>query len=100
YLTRPVDHDTLVRFYRLVRPAGPGWSGIRRVAGVSASPGSLSQALLGWVLGCLVVYSALFGAGQFIYGNRTAGLVCGAVFTVSSLGLVRLLPALRLEKSL
>jgi len=64
YLTRPTDRSTLVAFYKLVRPAGPGWTDIRAEAGVGTSPDSLAQALLGWVLGCVFVYAALFGAGR------------------------------------
>jgi len=93
-LTPPTDHATLVKFYKLVRPAGPGWNGIRREAGAHVSPDSLPQALLGWVLGCVFVYAALFGAGSFLYGRTTQGLMWLAFFVVSGLGLVRLLPRL------
>src|SRR5690606_20041484 len=63
YMTRPTDRATLVRFYRRIRPAGPGWNDIRAEANVPPSPDSLPQAFLGWVLGCTFVYAALFGAG-------------------------------------
>src|SRR5512134_3246139 len=33
FLTRPSDRATLVSFYRLVRPAGPGWTSVRAEAG-------------------------------------------------------------------
>ena len=62
YLTAPTDRATLVSFYRLVRPPGGGWEPIRADAGVGPSPDSIAQSLLGWVLGCLVVYAALFGS--------------------------------------
>ena len=38
----------------------------------SASPDSLPQALLGWVLGCAFVYARLFGTGSLLYGNMPA----------------------------
>ncbi len=90
-LTRPVPDQTLIAFYRLVRPAGPGWRRIREAAGVGASPDSLPQALLGWVLGCALVYAALFGTGSFIYGNLAAGAVWAVVFAGSFAGLAILL---------
>ncbi|HEV8599156.1 MAG TPA: sodium:solute symporter family protein [Gemmatimonadales bacterium] len=93
-LTVPTDRFTLVSFYRLVRPAGPGWKPIAREAGEGGSPDSLPQSLLGWVLGCCFVYAALFGAGSFIYGKTSQGLVWAALFTVSGIGLLRLLPRL------
>jgi SSS family solute:Na+ symporter len=94
YLTEPTDRETLVRFYRLVRPAGPGWTEVRAEAGVGSSPDSLAHSLLGWVLGCLFIYSALFGTGSFIYGKTAQGSVFLAVFIISGFGLIRLLPKL------
>ncbi len=90
-MTPPASERTLCAFYALVRPAGPGWNGIRRQTGVTASPDSLAQALLGWVLGCTVVYSALFGAGAFIYGNSLQGTLCLVLFTVSGAALAVLM---------
>ncbi|HUU83851.1 MAG TPA: sodium:solute symporter family protein, partial [Phycisphaerae bacterium] len=90
-LTRPASRETLISFYRLVRPAGPGWNGIRKAAGVTASPDSLPQALLGWVLGCTMVYAGLFGTGSFIYGRVVAGAVCTVLFVGTGLALARLL---------
>jgi SSS family solute:Na+ symporter len=87
FLTRPADRETLVRFCRLVRPAGPGWRDIRREAGVEGSPDSLPQAFLGWSLGCMMVYAALFGTGSFIYGRLLQGAVCTALAAGSALGL-------------
>lgn len=91
YVTRPPDRGTLVRFYRLVRPAGPGWNGVREAAGVSSSPDSLPQALLGWVLGCMLVYAGLFGAGSVIYGRTRSAIACGVVFAGSGAALTWLL---------
>jgi len=91
YLTAPVDREKLVQFCRHVRPAGPGWRKIREQAGVAASPDSLPQAFLGWVLGCVFVYSALFGAGSFIYGRPATGAIYAAVFACSGIGLGRVL---------
>lgn len=90
WVTRPSTRETLIRFYRLVRPGGPGWSSIRRDAGVEASPDSLPHALLGWALGCVLVYSALFGAGSFIYGRMLPGAAFAILFVASGLGLKRL----------
>jgi SSS family solute:Na+ symporter len=91
FLTRPADRETLVRFCRLIRPAGPGWRDIRATAGVEGSPDSLPQAFLGWSLGCLLVYSALFGTGSFIYGRHIHGVVCALIAAVSGGGLWLLL---------
>ncbi|MBI1966896.1 MAG: Na+:solute symporter [Gemmatimonadetes bacterium] len=94
FLTRPTDRATLVSFYKLVRPAGPGWKDVQAEAGVDPSPDSLAHALLCWVLGCAFIYSALFGAGSYLYGRTGQGTVFLVVLLASGAGLVRLLPGL------
>ena len=93
-VTEPTDRATLLAFYRLIRPAGPGWRRIREEAGGEPSPDNLPNALLGWVLGCAMVYSALFGVGSLLYGARTQGFVLLAICVVSAVGLARLIPRL------
>jgi Na+/proline symporter len=94
YMTAPTDRATLVSFYRLVRPPGPGWEQVRAEAGVPPSPDSIAQSLLGWVLGCLVVYAALFGAGSYLYGRTTQGVVWTVVFVIAGVGLIRVMAGL------
>jgi solute:Na+ symporter, SSS family len=94
YLTRPTDRATLVRFYRLVRPAGPGWRKLRAETGVGPSPDSLPQAFLGWMMGCTFVYAALFGSGSFLYGRTAQGVVWLVLFVLSGAALARILPQL------
>jgi Na+/proline symporter len=97
--TRPESDATLIAFYKLVRPAGPGWTPIRvKVAAasrlalseVAGSPDSISLQLLGWVLGCTFVYATLFGAGSALYGNTSQAVVFGVVWIVSGAGLIRI----------
>ncbi|MGE3491278.1 MAG: sodium:solute symporter family protein [Vicinamibacterales bacterium] len=90
-LTRPESDATLIGFYKLVRPAGPGWTGIARQAGVAASPDSLPQQLLGWILGCTFVYASLFGAGSALFGLTAQASVWGVVWLASGAGLLRIL---------
>jgi Na+/proline symporter len=91
YLAPPTDRETLVRFYRQVRPAGAGWTSIRREVGVGPSPDSLAHSLLGWVLGCAFVYAALFGTGSFLYGATAQGVFWSVVFVLSGVWLARVL---------
>lgn len=97
YLAPQTERSTLVSFYKLVRPAGPGWSSVRAEAAASGghsveSPDNLPRALLGWTLGCAFIYSALFGTGSFLYGHTAQGALWLAVFVASGFGLLRLLP--------
>lgn len=83
------DRATLVSFYKLVRPGGPGWAEIRKAAGVSAAPDGLPQALLAWMLGVAFVYGALFGVGSYLFGQQAAAAGWGAVALLSGIGLWR-----------
>jgi SSS family solute:Na+ symporter len=91
-VTSPTERSVLVKFYQLVRPAGPGWGSIATEAGVGPSPDSLPQQLLGWVLGIAFVYAGLFGSGSFLLGATTQGWVWTVVFVVSGMGLLKIVP--------
>ena len=85
------DPKVLEKFYRLVRPAGPGWEDVRKATGLAASPDSLPQAMLGWVMGVLFVYASLFGMGAFLFGNNTLALAWLVVFVVSGAMVLKVL---------
>jgi solute:Na+ symporter, SSS family len=93
-LTRPESEQTLVGFFQLIRPAGPGWGPISAKAGVGASPDSIPMQLLAWVLGCAFVYATLFGAGSALYGHTSQAIVWGFVWIVSGGGLLNVLSRL------
>lgn len=91
-LTAPTSQERLVAFYRLVRPAGPGWQPVQAEAGVGPSSDSLTQSLLGWALGVAFVYAALFGAGSLLYGRVAQSVMWGTIFLLSGVGLLRVVP--------
>lgn len=93
YLAPATDRETLIAFYRQVRPAGPGWKPIRAQAGLTpaqlAERGeSMPLALLGWVAGSVVIWSSLFTVGNFLYGRTQMALILLGVFLVSSVALI------------
>lgn len=87
FLTPATDFHTLSKFYQLVRPMGRGWRPIREKFNLPPSPDSLPNCLLGWMLGCTVVYSALFGMGNLIYGKYQSALLLAIPFLLSVFGL-------------
>jgi Na+/proline symporter len=93
YLAPPTDRAKLVSFYKLVRPGGAGWKDVRAEAGVAAAPDSVAHAILGWVFGCLLVYSALFGIGSLVYGRTKQAAVWGVAFIISCVVVIRVLRA-------
>lgn len=94
YVTEPTDAATLQRFYRLARPAGPGWATTRAQCGDLAPIDSLNVAFGAWALGCVLVYSALFGTGHYLLGHTTSALVAAGIFVVSVVLLRRVWPSL------
>ncbi len=88
FVSAPTSRERLIAFYRKVYPAGPGWRKIREEAGVSEFEAALhgdnmGQATLGWIAGCLAIWSSLFAIGNFLYGRTPTALLLTAVFVVS-----------------
>jgi Na+/proline symporter len=124
YVTPATDSLTLMKFYSLVHPAGPGWKKVRRdivdilgsdratapaaevragqvldyEAGEGAPPATehlteirlpsgrsdhMGMATLGWISGCITIWSSLFAIGNFLYGRNTSGIELTGAFVVS-----------------
>jgi len=79
-LTRPESDDVLERFYRRVRPGGPGWRRISRQLGYGDDriPGG-ALSWVNWLAGVTAVYSAVFGVGEFLTGSTRRGWLYCAV---------------------
>ena len=75
-LTQPETEETLKGFAKHVNPT-VGWKAYRSAE--VATVGDLPLQILGMFLGCVVVYTALFATGSFIYGNTWTGLILGAI---------------------
>jgi len=80
-LTRPEPEAVLVRFYTKVRPDVRGWKPVAHLASEVPANRDLGRNLLAWILGCAMVYLALFGVGKFLMLERALGaaLMLGAV---------------------
>jgi len=75
-LTKPTEEGVLVQFYKAIRPHGMGWKPVisaGKAQGIltneSEKTGRLATEILMMFLGCVSIYSLLFGTGYFIYGN-------------------------------
>lgn len=90
FLTRPADDKTLRSFYRLVRPGGIGWNKVISNAQQDGDPitqtataGDLPRGILCMIAGCFAVYSAVFAAGYYMYGQLMPAVICTAVVVVA-----------------
>lgn len=80
YATQPTDYKTLATFFNAIKPYGNGWNGFKKIAEKENIPlekgvGSMSVDILAMFLGIIIVYSALFCVGMFIYGNISTALI-------------------------
>ena len=91
FLGQQTDRKVLIDFYKKVHPLGPGWKAVRAEAGITedhakliASHENIPLGLLGWFLGCTMIWSALFTVGNFLYGRMNYAFALFAVFIVSA----------------
>jgi Na+/proline symporter len=98
YVGPVTDRETLISFYRKVKPVGPGWTAIRAEAGVTdaevAQENRIGAAFLGWISGCAVIWSSLFAIGNFLYAagdpsRLKMAWILTAVFAVSGYVLLK-----------
>lgn len=75
FMTRPTAKETLIRFYRLIRPHSPGWDAVIQYAKKAeelAAPIPTSSFMLElscMFAGCFMVYGLLFSTGYLLYGE-------------------------------
>jgi SSS family solute:Na+ symporter len=74
-LTPAEPEEVLLRFYRKVRPHAAGWRHIAELAPELPQTRDLGRNLQAWVLGCAMVYAALFGVGKLCFGQFRAAIV-------------------------
>lgn len=81
-LTKPEKLETLRKFYNLIQPGGIGWRNVVRESKAkglkietSGRKWDVPNGILCMFLGSVAVYSILFGAGYFLYGNLKLGFI-------------------------
>ena len=75
FVTKPEPQQTLLDFYRKTRPDVRGWKAIAQIAPDVQPTRDLGRNLVAWVLGCAMVYLALFGLGRALIGPVWKGIV-------------------------
>jgi Na+/proline symporter len=93
FVAPQTERAKLIEFYKKVHPAGPGWTKVRKEAGVTVADAALhgdhmGKATLGWVSGCTVIWSSLFAIGNFLYGRTQPAVILTCVFVVSGVVLL------------
>ena len=65
-------------FYRRVRPGGPGWRPIARIAG-GPPPEPIAGLVVDWLAGSVLIYAMLFGIGETLLGSYRVAMLCFAI---------------------
>src|SRR5437899_2506645 len=91
-LTAPEKNDTLVKFYKKVRPQITGWKAVAQLAGESNATQDLGRNLLSWLLGCAMVYTMLACIGQLCFGRYSSAGILGAIAVISAIAISRSMP--------
>jgi hypothetical protein len=94
-LTKPEPDSILLSFYRKVRPQVTGWRPIAARAPETAETHGAGRDLWRWVLGCGMVYGALFGVGKLLLQQQGLGMVLMVVAAICAWQMSR---ELRLER--
>ena len=91
FLTKPETDETLRKFYKKTTPGGPGWARILNtftdtsfIENENKKKWTVPSGILAMILGCFMVYGAMFATGNFLYGNYklASGLLLLVIFSV------------------
>jgi hypothetical protein len=80
FATAPEPSETLVAFYKRVRPPAVLWQPIARLAPETPRSRDLGYNFLDWICGCVLIYGMLFGVGKLILKETAIGSIfigCG-----------------------
>ncbi len=109
FLTKPEPDEILISFCKKIRAGGPGWKRFegKLGEGISATAWDMPLAIVCMVLGCIAVWTALFGVGAVLYAkaapmygalsNMTAGIILLVVSVVSTVILMKLVNKVKLS---
>lgn len=90
FLTPAESQETLIGFYKRVRPTGPGWKRVATAAGLR-EPAGIGSGLLCWALGSTLVYATLMIAGSLLLGQPRGAIIPALVAIPACWGLKVLL---------
>ncbi|MGD1842387.1 MAG: sodium:solute symporter family protein [Thermonemataceae bacterium] len=86
FITSPTPQDTLLSFYKRVRPQG-AWQPIRVQLKDTPQGASVLILLACWICSVIIVYAALFAVGSFILLQWEEGLLYCFLILLASIGL-------------
>tara|TARA_B100000963_G_scaffold152630_1_gene132968 strand:+ start:2095 stop:3906 length:1812 start_codon:yes stop_codon:yes gene_type:complete len=96
YMTPAEDKSVLQTFYQKIQPGGPGWKKVideaekENINITDNSQGwSVPSGITAMLLGCVMIYGAMFATGYWIYGEYTRASIITLISVVFAALLVR-----------
>ena len=90
FISKPETNSTLFNFYKKIQPGGPGWrKTIEDAASESQEivtdqqPWSVPSGILAMILAMILIYSAMFATGYWIYGDYNYAIVLSLIVVIS-----------------
>ena len=84
FITKPTEEKKLIEFYKRTHPGGIGWKRISVKLPDIKSDTGFGRMIINWLLGVVMVYSALFGVGRIIFADFFIGFIFVAVAVISA----------------
>lgn len=97
YMTPAEDTSVLRSFYQKIQPGGPGWKKVVNQAKAekiniveeSSKGWSVPSGITAMLLGCGMIYGAMFATGYWIYGQYTRASIITLIFVIFAVLLIR-----------
>src|SRR5215470_3591840 len=75
FLTKAESQEKLLSFYRRVHPSVYGWKQIAKLAPELPQVRDFGSNAFDWIMGCFLIYCALFGIGKLVFQEWISGLL-------------------------
>jgi len=75
YLTKPVEQEKLLSFFKRTHPGGWGWKPIQKLLPQVQGDSGFARIFLDWILGIVLVYAFLFGFGKILFAEYLGGSI-------------------------
>ena len=104
-ITKPEKKEVLRAFYKLTIPGGPGWKKVVDAAIADGDPcdeghgvtWQMPKQILLVFIGCITIYTSLFGIGGLVYGNTILGMGLLLLSSICAYLLFRIMSKLNLD---
>ena len=97
YITQPESNEVLQSFYKKIQPGGPGWNKVVKDAEAENIDikdkdveWSVPSGILAMLLGCGMIYSAMFATGYWIYGEQQNAMIATTGTVISGFFLIKI----------